>query len=303
MVPQVLEGLRLREDGCYVDCTYGRGGHSAAILQRLGGAGRLFAFDKDAQAIRAARGRFARDARFTPLSGSFCGLEKEMRERELHGCLDGVLFDLGVSSPQLEEASRGFSLQKEGILDMRMNQSQGPSAAEWLAQAGEREICRVLRDYGEERFAGRIARALVRARHRQPIRSTRQLAALISAAVPHGRGTIHLATRSFQALRIHLNNELEELRTVLQQLPELLAPGGRLLTICFHSLEDRIVKRFLQSQERGGVPAGFPPLPVSPGEAARLSRVGRPQRPTATELARNPRARSAILRVAERLPA
>jgi 16S rRNA (cytosine1402-N4)-methyltransferase len=299
---EVLAGLAMRPDGCYCDATFGRGGHTAEILAALGPAGRLVAIDRDPDAIRAGQRRFEGESRLTLVRGSFGPLEERVRAAGVEGELDGVLLDLGVSSPQLDEARRGFSFMQDGPLDMRMDNEAGESAAHWLARAGEREIAGVLRTLGEERYANRIARALVAARAAAPIERTGQLADLVAAAVPTREPGKHPATRTFQAIRIHVNGELEALESALPQTVRLLAPGGRLCVISFHSLEDRIVKRFIQREERGDpVYAGLPQVPLH--ARPRLRRVGRRVTPGGAELARNPRARSAVLRVAERLAA
>ena len=232
---EVLDALGVRPDGCYVDCTFGRGGHSRAILQRLDSRGRLLAFDKDPDALRVAQTEFAGDKRFSCFPGSFTRLAEVIGQMGLPGAIDGLLFDLGVSSPQLDDASRGFSFLKDGMLDMRMNPDEGFSAAEWINQASEAELTSVLRHYGEERYAGRIARAIVTARSQNGLKSTRELSELIKTAVPTTERGKHPATRSFQAIRIHVNNELEELKTVLTQVTDVLRVGGRLAVISFHS--------------------------------------------------------------------
>jgi 16S rRNA (cytosine1402-N4)-methyltransferase len=300
----VLQALAPRADGIYLDATFGRGGHSAAILQRLGGEGRLLALDRDPAAVAYGLQRFAADPRFSIQQRAFSGMEEVLRARGWWGKVSGVLLDLGVSSPQLDDPRRGFSFLRDGPLDMRMDPCVGPSAADWLAQVSEQELRRVLRDYGEERYAGRIARAVVEARRQAPILRTGQLARLIDAAVPaagpgRGRGR-HPATRSFQALRIEVNRELEELQAGLPPAFECLASGGRLAVISFHSLEDRLVKRFLRDLARGpAIPKG---VPVTADRLRpRLRLLGKAVRPGAQEVAANPRARSAVLRAAERL--
>jgi 16S rRNA (cytosine1402-N4)-methyltransferase len=302
LLEEAVQGLDLKADGKYVDGTFGRGGHSGAILARLGPQGRLLALDKDPAAIEVARQRFGDDPRFLIRQDSFANLKQQVDSLGWLGQVDGILLDLGVSSPQLDEAARGFSFQQEGPLDMRMDTRQGPTAAEWLAQAPEQEIARVLKDYGEERFAKRIARAIVRARSEQPVDTTGKLAAIVAAAVPTREPGKDPATRSFQAIRIYINHELEDLEACLAQVLDILKPGGRLVVISFHSLEDRLVKRFIRDQSRGD---GFPPdLPVTHLQVSqqhRLRPVGKPVRAGEEELARNPRARSAIMRVAERL--
>jgi len=299
---EVLAGLTVRPGGRYCDATFGRGGHTAAILEAVGPAGRVVALDRDPEAIRAGQRRFAGDQRLTLVKGSFGALETHVRAAGLDGELDGVLMDLGVSSPQLDEAERGFSFMQDGPLDMRMDNESGQGAAQWLARAGEREIADVLHTLGEERYARRIARALVAARAEAPVTRTRQLADIVAAAVPTREPGRHPATRSFQAIRIHVNRELEELEAALPQAVRLLDAGGRLCVISFHSLEDRIVKRFIRREEQGDpVYAGLPEIP--PHARARLKRMGAAVRPGAAEVAANPRARSAVLRVAARLAA
>ena len=302
LLEEVLAGLAIRPGGRYCDATFGRGGHTAAILAAIGPGGQVVALDRDPDAIRAGRRRFEGESRLTLVQGSFGGLEARVRAAGVEGELDGVLMDLGVSSPQLDEAARGFSFMQDGPLDMRMDNEAGQGAAQWLAKAGEREIADVLHSLGEERYARRIARALVAARAEAPITRTRQLADLVAAAVPTREPGKHPATRTFQAIRIHVNRELEELEAALPQAVRLLAAGGRLCVISFHSLEDRIVKRFIRREEQGDpVYAGLPEIP--PHARPRLERVGAAVRPGADEVAGNPRARSAVLRVAGRLAA
>jgi 16S rRNA (cytosine1402-N4)-methyltransferase len=299
---EVLAGLAIRPEGRYCDATFGRGGHTASILGALGPNGRVVAIDRDPDAIRAGQRRFAGETRLTLVRGSFGPLEERVRAAGIEGELDGVLLDLGVSSPQLDEAARGFSFMQDGPLDMRMDNEAGQSAAQWLAKAGEREIGDVLRELGEERFARRIARAIVAARAVEPIERTGQLATIVAAAVPTREPGKHPATRSFQAIRIHVNRELEQLQAALPQAVRLLAPGGRLCVISFHSLEDRIAKRFIRREEQGDpVYAGLPQVP--PHARPRLKRVGGAIVAGEAEVASNPRARSAVLRIAERLAA
>jgi len=299
---EVLAGLAVRTDGRYCDATFGRGGHTAEILAALGPGGRVIAIDRDPEAVRAGRVRFADEPRLTLVKGSFGQLEQLVRAAGLEGDLDGVLMDLGVSSPQLDEARRGFSFMQDGPLDMRMDNEAGQGAAQWLARAGERDIATVLRTLGEERFANRIARAIVAARAVGPIERTGQLAAIVSAAVPTREPGKHPATRTFQAIRIHVNGELEALQAALPQAVRMLAPGGRLCVISFHSLEDRIVKRYIRREEQGDpVYAGLPQVP--PHARPRLTRVGRATYASDAEVAGNPRSRSAVLRVAERVAA
>ena len=298
---EVLDALAIRPDGCYVDCTFGRGGHSRAIMQRLGSRGRLFAFDKDPEAIRVAQKDFAGNKCFTCFHGSFTRLAEVIGQMGLLGTIDGLLFDLGVSSPQLDDAARGFSFLKDGLLDMRMNPNQGCSAAEWINQASQAELTSVLRHYGEERYAGRIARTIVASRAERAITSTRELSELIKAAVPTVETGKHPATRSFQAIRIHVNNELEELKAALAQVTGVLCEGGRLAVISFHSGEDRIVKRFIRQQARVDPYPSY--LPVSGNEIKpRMQAVGRPLKSGEEANQANPRGRSAVLRIAEKLP-
>lgn len=300
LLDEVLDGLRIRADGAYLDATYGRGGHSAAILQRLSAVGRLLAVDRDPEAVAEARGRFGEDARFTVAHGSFGRLRAVAAEAGFERRFDGLLLDLGISSPQIEEPARGFSFLRDGPLDMRMDPSAGSTAAQWLARVPEHELARVLRRLGEERFARRIARAIIEARARTPITRTLELARIVAAAVPTREPGQHPATRSFQAIRIFINRELEELAAGLTEALGMLAPAGRLCVIAFHSLEDRIVKRFLRDQAR--VAPAWAGLPDVPGHARpRLERPLRAVRPSAAEIDRNPRARSAVLRVAQRV--
>ena len=301
LLEETVTALALRPDGVYFDCTFGRGGHSRAILTRLGAAGRLVGLDRDPQAAAVGEALAGQDSRFTMVRAGFSRVESVARARGLAGGIDGLLLDLGVSSPQLDDPSRGFSFSADGPLDMRMDPEAGESAAQWLAHASESEIASVLRELGEERFAVRIARAIHKARLEGPILTTRALAALCEAAVPTREPGKHPATRTFQAIRIYLNRELDELAACLAQACDLLAAGGRLAIISFHSLEDRIVKRFIRDQARGDqVPRG---VPVSADRARRrLRAIGKVIHASPAEVAANPRARSAVLRVAERLP-
>ena len=298
---QVMEGLRVREDGTYLDGTFGRGGHARGVLQALGSGGRLLVMDKDPDAIAVAGREFGADPRVAIFRGSFAALG---RWDATAGGLDGVLFDLGVSSPQLDVAERGFSFGKDGPLDMRMDPDSGESAAQWLARASADEIADVLWTYGEERMSRRIARAIVERRAEAPITRTAELAALIASVMPRpraGRHEIHPATRSFQAIRIHVNRELADLEEGLEAAQAALRPGGRLAVISFHSLEDRITKRFIAARARP--PAGNRRLPEAAPFVPTLREVGGAIRADADEVAANPRARSAVLRVAEKLGA
>jgi len=287
---EAVAALAIKAGGTYVDGTFGRGGHSRAILAQLGPQGRLIALDRDPEAAAAARA--IADARFSFVQTRFSELAA------LPPKVDGMLFDLGVSSPQLDDPQRGFSFRADGPLDMRMDPASGPSAAEWLATAEQQQLTEVIRDYGEERFAKQIAAAIVDARRREPIVRTRQLADLVAAAVRTREPGQDPATRTFQALRIHLNRELEEVSLMLPQATARLAEGGRLAVISFHSLEDRIVKRFMREQERGCTcPPDFP-ICVCGREPAIRAISRKAIRPTAEEIAHNPRAASARLRAA-----
>ncbi|BBL73546.1 16S rRNA (cytosine(1402)-N(4))-methyltransferase RsmH [Methylomagnum ishizawai] len=304
MLREAVAGLAPERGGYFVDGTFGRGGHTAALLARLGSQDRLLALDKDPDALASPEALALRaDPRLELVHGSFAQLAAFIAERGRPGQVAGVLMDLGVSSPQLDEAGRGFSFMRDGPLDMRMDTGRGITAAEWLADVSENELIQVLRDYGEERYARRIAQALVaRRRSNPPLSTTAELAGLIAAAVPTREKGKHPATRSFQAIRIHINHELEELEAGLRQALEILRPGGRMAVIAFHSLEDRIVKRFMRDESRSG---GSTPMPwPAPDERApKLARIGKAVLPSAEETAANPRARSAVLRIAERLPA
>ena len=293
---QVLDGLRVHADGVYLDGTFGRGGHAAGVLAQLGENGRLLVMDKDPTAIAEARTRFAGDARIAIYHGSFADMNQWDATAE---GLDGVLFDLGVSSPQLDVAERGFSFGKDGPLDMRMDDSAGQSAAEWLAEASERDIADVLWTYGEERMSRRIARAIVAHRAEQPITRTLQLANMIASVMPRGKEGIHPATRSFQAIRIHINRELEDLEAGLAAAHRALKPEGRLAVISFHSLEDRIVKRFMAAHAKA--PPADRRLPQLDTFRPTLKLVGGAIKGEQAEIKSNPRARSAVLRVAEKL--
>lgn len=303
LLEEVLQGLMIRDDGIYIDCTFGRGGHSRAMLQRLGDHGRVIAIDRDPEAIKAGMLLASEDRRFTIEQGPFSMLKEIAGQHSLIGKVNGVLFDLGVSSPQLDNATRGFSFMREGPLDMRMDPASGISAADWLATASEQEMSDVFKRYGEERFARRIARAIAAARNITPIETTRQLAEIVRSASPRqrpGEKAIHPATRVFQAIRIYINDELGEVKKALDQVLEVLVPGGRLAVISFHSLEDRIVKRFMKKAAQGDdFPLGMP-VPVAMLNPT-LKIIGRKIRASDKEIASNPRARSAVLRVAEKI--
>ncbi len=297
LLHEAVEALHLKPDGVYVDGTFGRGGHSRLILAQLGAVGRLIALDKDPVAV--AVGREIKDARFRIVHSGFAHLSEVLRELKVVG-VDGILLDLGVSSPQLDDSQRGFSFRFDAPLDMRMDTSCGPTAAEWLATVDERLLGEVIRDYGEERFAKQIARALVAARADQPIRTTQQLSAIAAKAVRTREPGQNPATRTFQAIRIYLNQELDELARVLPQCVDSLNPGGRLVVISFHSLEDRIVKRFMRDMaQEDRLPRGVP-VRAADLPHARMRLTGKPVRASAQELTANPRARSAVMRVAER---
>lgn len=296
---EVLEALAIKASGVYLDATFGRGGHARSILESLGPDGRLIVLDRDPQAIEVARNLFGEDQRVTIIRGSFEMLGELAREHGI-SALDGLLFDLGVSSPQLDEAERGFSFMKDGPLDMRMDNEEGMTAAQWLAEASEKEIAQVLWCYGEERHSRRIARAITGRRAEKPLERTADLAALISSAVPRPHGRKHPATRSFQAIRIYLNREMESLEAGLDASLELLAPGGRLCVISFHSLEDRMVKRFIRGHSRPDpVYAGLPNIPEH--AQPRMAVIGKGVTASEQELDENPRSRSATLRVGEKL--
>jgi 16S rRNA (cytosine1402-N4)-methyltransferase len=306
LLHETIAALAPRPEGVYVDATFGRGGHSRAILERLGARGRLVAFDRDPAAERAAHD--IQDARFTFRRAWFSEIDRELDMLAI-ARIDGALLDLGVSSPQLDDPARGFSYRFDGALDMRMDPTRGESAAEFLARADVRELTEVIRDYGEERFAQSIARAIAKARGGAPIQTTRRLAEVVAQAVgarTRGDWRQDPAARTFQAIRIAVNRELDEVSAALPRITARLATGGRLVVIAFHSLEDRIVKRFMASASKAwGGDARLARLPVRDRELPRppLTLVGRAVKPGAEEMARNPRARSAVLRVAERADA
>jgi len=301
MLNEVIQHLNINPDGVYVDGTYGRGGHAQSILSQLGSKGRLIVMDKDPQAIEAARLAMGDDGRVSIFHDDFSQLAKQLIAMGLLHEVDGVLLDLGVSSPQLDDASRGFSFQKNGPLDMRMNPLQGKSAAEWLRDADEKEISTVLWELGEERFSRRIARKIVETRQVQDIEDTKTLSDLICSCVPQPRNKKHPATRSFQAIRIHVNQELTDIGRLLDSIFDILKIGGRLLVISFHSLEDRLVKRFFRfHSSKPKIPRGLPIRDKDLLSNIRLQLIGKVIRAGALELSLNPRARSAVLRVAER---
>ncbi len=301
LLHEAVNGLAIKPDGIYIDGTFGRGGHSRLILEQLGENGRLYAIDRDPTAIEAAK-QFADDPRFEIIHGPFSGLAEYMEERDLLGKVDGVLLDLGVSSPQLDDADRGFSFLRDGPLDMRMDPTTGISAAEWLATADKDDIAWVLKTFGEERHARKIASAIVLDRQTEPYTRTKPLAEMIARVNPSKEKNKHAATRSFQAIRIYVNSELEEIETALRGSLKVLAPAGRLSVISFHSLEDRLVKRFIRKQEKGDEPP--PGLPITEQELNKsrtMRSVGKAMKPGAREISENPRARSSVLRIAERL--
>ncbi|WP_158971739.1 16S rRNA (cytosine(1402)-N(4))-methyltransferase RsmH [Paraglaciecola sp. L3A3] len=301
LLQESIDGLAIKPDGIYMDATFGRGGHSKHILSQLSAQGRLIAIDRDPTAIKAAEA-FAGDPRFSIHHSAFSDLDKVAEELGLVGKIDGILMDLGVSSPQLDDAERGFSFMRKGPLDMRMDTSKGLSAAQWLATAEEQDITQVIKEFGEEKFGKRIAHAIVNTRQVAPIIDTLQLAEIIDQAVPVKDKFKHPATRSFQAIRIYINSELDEIKTGLKAALNTLAPSGRLAVISFHSLEDRLVKRFIREQSRGlNVPAGMPIMQAEIDAAKAMKAIGKAIKPSALELQHNIRARSSVLRVAEKL--
>lgn len=300
LLQECLDGLAIKPDGIYIDATFGRGGHSGEILSQLGEQGRLIAFDRDPQAIEAAK-RFADEKRFTIVHSPFADMAEVIESMSLTGEIDGVLMDLGVSSPQLDDAERGFSFLRDGPLDMRMDTSRGQSAAEWLAEADEQDITQVIKEFGEEKFGKRIAHAIVNERKVNPITRTSELVRIIDQAMPVKDKFKHPATRTFQGIRIYINAELEQLRVGLKAATAILKPKGRLAVISFHSLEDRLVKRFMKEQSKGkAVPHGLPLTQQEIDADKVLSLIGKAIKPGEDELAVNVRSRSAVLRVAEK---
>jgi 16S rRNA (cytosine1402-N4)-methyltransferase len=301
MFAETLQQLAIKEDGVYLDCTFGRGGHSRGILQALSDSGKLLALDRDWQAINSVEaGGMLKDDRFILKQGRFSDLEKIVVQQGWSGLVSGILMDIGVSSPQLDDAERGFSFLQDGPLDMRMDKIADESAELWLAKIKEKDLVKVLFEFGEERFARRIAKAVVEQREQTPITTTRQLAALIEKAVPFREKHKHPATRSFQAIRIAINHELEELKQALEQAATVLKPGGRLVVISFHSLEDRIVKRYFRNESRAKQNIGKLPIKEVDIDRGRLKIIGKALRANRQELDTNSRARSATMRVAER---
>lgn len=302
MYAEVLQHLAIKEDGIYLDCTFGRGGHSQGILNLLGLNGQLISLDRDAEAFESEYAKaMLLDKRVNLKHSCFSQLEIIVENAGLVGKIDGILMDLGVSSPQLDDPERGFSFLRDGPLDMRMDGSAGVSAEQWLANVDEKDLVKVLFEYGEERFARRIAKAIVEKRQELPITTTRQLAKLIEDTIPVKEKHKHPATRTFQAIRIEINRELDELKSVLEQSARVLKPGGRLVAISFHSLEDRIVKRFIRDES--GAKHNPGKLPIKEVDIAKgiLKKVGKALKSGAQEIRQNPRARSAVMRVAERV--
>ena len=300
LLKEAVEALITNSDGLYIDGTFGRGGHAALILSQLSETGSLMAVDKDPKACEVAKKKFSKDARFEIKQASFADIRKLITEKQHEGTVSGVLLDLGVSSPQIDDPIRGFSFLRDGPLDMRMNPSCGISAAEWLSTAKENDIAQVLKDYGEERYSKRIARAIAAARADKPITRTGQLAAIVKEANPAWEKDKHPATRAFQGIRIFINQELKDLESVLPDILEIMAVGGRLVIISFHSLEDRIVKRFIRDQEKGKtIPRGLPVMEKD--IVRRLRSIGKIVKPSSLEIKGNVRARSAVMRIAEKL--
>ncbi len=301
LLQEAVDALKIEQHGIYIDGTFGRGGHSRAILSKLGDKGSLLAFDKDPAAIAAATEIVNQDKRFSIVRGSFSSMDTEVIKRGWKGEVDGILLDLGVSSPQLDQASRGFSFREDGPLDMRMDPEQGISAAQWIDKAREKEIATILKEYGEERYAKRIAAAIVRKRVEHPIETTAQLAQIVSEAHPRWERDKHPATRSFQAIRIYINRELDDLDDVLADVIPLLKKQGRLVVISFHSLEDRRVKQFIRDQSQGDDYPPDLPIMIHQLKVKALKPVGKAVRASKAELELNPRSRSAVMRVAEKI--
>jgi len=302
MLAEVIEQLDIKKNGIYLDCTFGRGGHSTAILNQLDDSGRLLAIDRDPDAISSVFAqKMTEDSRFALFHSSFSELKQITTQLGFTGQVNGILLDLGVSSPQLDNPERGFSFLHDGLLDMRMDITSGITAAQWLASVDEKNLAKVLFEFGEERFARRIAKAIVMARVNTPINTTKQLVELISDSVPVIDKFKHPATRSFQAIRIAVNNELEQLKAVLMQSLDILKPGGRLVVISFHSLEDRIVKRFIRDESGGKYDPGKLPIRQIDIKKGLLKKIGKPIKAETTEISENPRSRSAIMRIAERI--
>ncbi|MDG1750837.1 MAG: 16S rRNA (cytosine(1402)-N(4))-methyltransferase RsmH [Thalassotalea sp.] len=301
LLDEAITGLAMKPDGIYIDCTFGRGGHSGLILSKLSDQGRLIAIDRDPTAISAAK-KFADDSRFSIEHHGFADLQQIAEKHQLLSQVDGILLDLGVSSPQLDEAERGFSFMKDGPLDMRMDTSRGQTAAEWLATADVEDITWVLRTFGEEKHAWRIANGIVDSRDKNPLTRTVELAALIKKIAPQREIKKHPATRSFQAIRMYINSELEQIEKVLNASLNVLKEDGRLVVISFHSLEDRLVKQFMKKHSQGKkVPRGMPISEEELNKGKKLSLVGRKHKPSKEEVEENVRSRSSVMRVAQRL--
>lgn len=301
LLDEAITGLAIKPDGIYIDCTFGRGGHSGLILSQLSDSGRLIAIDRDPTAIKAAE-KYASDARFSIVHDGFANLAEIAEKLGLTGQVDGILMDLGVSSPQLDEAERGFSFMKDGPLDMRMDTSKGQTAAQWLAKADVEDISWVLKTFGEEKHAWRIANAIVDTREQQPLTRTSELAALIKKTAPQREIKKHPATRSFQAIRMYINSELEQIENALAASLDVLKVDGRLVVISFHSLEDRLVKQFMKKHSQGKqVPRGMPVSEAELNKGKKLSLVGRKTKPSQAEVEENVRSRSSVMRVAQRL--
>lgn len=301
LLEEAVTALNINPDGTYIDCTFGRGGHSSLILSKLSAQGRLIAIDRDPTAIEAAK-KFSDDSRFLIEHQGFAELESIVEKHQLLKKVDGVLLDLGVSSPQLDEAERGFSFMKDGPLDMRMDTSRGQTAAQWLAIADVEDITWVLRTFGEEKHAWRIANAIVDSREETPLTRTSQLAKLIKTTAPQREIKKHPATRSFQAIRMYINSELEQIEKALAACLNVLAEEGRLVVISFHSLEDRLVKQFMKKHSQGKqVPRGLPISEAEIQKGKKLALVGKRQKPSMQEVDDNVRSRSSVLRVAQRL--
>ena len=302
MYAEALQHLAIKKDGIYLDCTFGRGGHSQGILAQLGQEGQLIAFDRDLDAVNSEYAKaLLVDQRFKLIHSCFSQLESQLDSLGLLGKIDGILMDLGVSSPQLDNPERGFSFLREGPLDMRMDESSGLSAEQWLDSVDEKDLVKVLFEYGEEKFARRIAKAIVERRVESPITTTKQLASLIEDVIPMREKNKHPATRTFQAIRIEVNKELEELKLVLEQSARVLDKGGRLVAISFHSLEDRIVKRFIRDESGAKYDPGKFPVKEADITKGVLKKVGKAYKAGELEIKQNPRARSAVMRVAERV--
>ena len=296
LLAEAIEALNIDPNGKYIDCTFGRGGHSQEILNNLNAQGRLLAIDQDTQAIEYGKKKFCDDSRIILTQTNFSNITQVAKQHNFDGDVQGILFDLGVSSPQLDNAERGFSFMYDGPLDMRMNTSRGVSASEWLQQVDVVDLARILKEFGQERFSKKIANAIVQHREEIPIKTTKQLADLVKKVIGHSREQKHPATRTFQAIRIYINKELESLTEALEACLSLLANSGRLLTITFHSLEDQIVKNLLQTYSHSNLPRK---LPVADERKQKLSRICKPIKPSTYEIANNPRSRSAKLHVLE----